>query len=76
MQHYITISFSFQGGDPLPGGKSKPRTSAYPNGVGSQAPAWVAFDRQVSIVVFLVGAWSNRTKTDDMQFLFITTSRV
>lgn len=35
------------GGDPMPGGKSKPRHSAYPKGSGKQAPAWVAFDRQV-----------------------------
>lgn len=31
----------------MPGGKSKPRHSAYPKGSGKQAPAWVAFDRQV-----------------------------
>lgn len=36
------------GGDPLPGQKLKARHSAYPKGVGAEAPAWVAFDRQVS----------------------------
>ncbi|XP_044180673.1 EF-hand domain-containing family member C2-like [Acropora millepora] len=35
------------GGDPLPGQKLKPRHSAYPKGIGPEAPAWVAFDRQV-----------------------------
>ncbi|XP_001624761.2 EF-hand domain-containing family member C2 [Nematostella vectensis] len=35
------------GGDPLPGQKLKPRHSHYPKGVGAEAPAWVAFDRQV-----------------------------
>ena len=35
------------GGDPLPGQKLKPRHSGYPKGIGGEAPAWVAFDRQV-----------------------------
>ena len=38
----------YSGGDPLPGQKLKPRHSAYPKGIGPEAPAWVAFDRQVS----------------------------
>lgn len=36
------------GGDPLPGQKLKPRHSTYPKGIGPEAPAWVAFDRQAS----------------------------
>jgi len=35
------------GGETMPGGKSKSRHSSYPKGDGPQAPAWVAFDRQV-----------------------------
>lgn len=35
------------GGQPLPGGKPKPKASVYPKGIGSNKPAWVAFDRQV-----------------------------
>lgn len=35
------------GGDPLPGQKLRPRHSGYPKGIGGEAPAWVAFDRQV-----------------------------
>lgn len=35
------------GGDYMPGSKSKPQNSSYPKGSGPQAPAWVAFDRQV-----------------------------
>ena len=31
----------------MPGSKAKPRNSSYPKGSGKQAPAWVAFDRQV-----------------------------
>lgn len=31
----------------MPGGKPKSRHSSYPKGDGPQAPAWVAFDRQV-----------------------------
>lgn len=31
----------------MPGSKSKPQNSSYPKGSGPQAPAWVAFDRQV-----------------------------
>ena len=41
------------GGDPLPGQKLKPRHSAYPKGIGAEAPAWVAFDRQVSCDYYL-----------------------
>ena len=35
------------GGDIMPGGKPKAKHSNYPKGDGQQAPAWVAFDRQV-----------------------------
>ncbi|NWH79912.1 EFHC2 protein, partial [Piaya cayana] len=35
------------GGEPLPGQKLKPKYSAFPEGIGSDAPAWVAFDKQV-----------------------------
>lgn len=35
------------GGEPLPGQKLKPRHSVYPKGIGGEAPAWVAFDREV-----------------------------
>ncbi|NXX85998.1 EFHC2 protein, partial [Urocolius indicus] len=35
------------GGEPLPGQKLKPQYSVFPAGVGSDAPAWVAFDKQV-----------------------------
>ncbi|KAK3754025.1 hypothetical protein QZH41_020312, partial [Actinostola sp. cb2023] len=35
------------GGDPLPGQKLSPKHSFFPKGVGPEAPAWVAFDRQV-----------------------------
>ena len=35
------------GGEPLPGQKVKPKHSLFPKGEGSNAPAWVAFDRQV-----------------------------
>lgn len=38
------------GGDPLPGRKLKPRHSGYPKGIGGEAPAWVAFDRQVNTI--------------------------
>eukprot|EP00794_Sanderia_malayensis_P011387 gene11387-12573_t len=44
---YVGEHKSGIGGEALPGGKKKPKTSVYPNGIGSQAPAWVAFDRQV-----------------------------
>ena len=37
------------GGQPLPGGKPKPKASVYPKGIGSNKPTWVAFDRQVSL---------------------------
>ena len=40
-------NFNFPGGDHMPGSKSKPQNSSYPKGSGPQAPAWVAFDRQV-----------------------------
>jgi hypothetical protein len=40
----ITI---FTGGETLPGQKLQPGHSVYPKGVGPEAPAWVAFDRQV-----------------------------
>ncbi|MEE6469577.1 hypothetical protein FKM82_008680 [Ascaphus truei] len=35
------------GGEPLPGQKLKPKFSVFPRGVGSDAPSWVAFDKQV-----------------------------
>ncbi|KAF1646473.1 EF-hand domain-containing family member C2, partial [Aptenodytes patagonicus] len=35
------------GGEPLPGQKLKPKYSVFPEGIGSDAPAWVAFDKQV-----------------------------
>ena len=35
------------GGDVLPGQKLKPKNSAIPRGQGNDAPAWVAFDKQV-----------------------------
>ncbi|NXU71786.1 EFHC2 protein, partial [Oreotrochilus melanogaster] len=35
------------GGEPLPGQKLKPKYSMFPEGMGSDAPAWVAFDKQV-----------------------------
>lgn len=41
------------GGDLLPGQKVKPRHSIFPQGEGSNAPAWVAFDRQVCLVYFV-----------------------
>ena len=34
----------------MPGQKLKPRHSAYPKGIGGEAPAWVAFDRQVKLI--------------------------
>ncbi len=37
----------FTGGETLPGQKLPPGHSVYPKGVGPEAPAWVAFDRQV-----------------------------
>lgn len=36
------------GGEPLPGQKLKPKYSVYAKGTGSDAPAWVAFDKQAS----------------------------
>ncbi|NXL33731.1 EFHC2 protein, partial [Glaucidium brasilianum] len=35
------------GGEPLPGQKLKSTYSVFPEGVGSNAPVWVAFDKQV-----------------------------
>ncbi|KFU84097.1 EF-hand domain-containing family member C2, partial [Chaetura pelagica] len=35
------------GGEPLPGQKLKPKYSVFPEGMGNDAPAWVAFDKQV-----------------------------
>ncbi|XP_030332238.1 EF-hand domain-containing family member C2 isoform X2 [Strigops habroptila] len=35
------------GGKPLPGQKLTPKYSVFPEGMGSDAPAWVAFDKQV-----------------------------
>ncbi|XP_042644745.1 EF-hand domain-containing family member C2 isoform X1 [Tyto alba] len=35
------------GGEPLPGQKLKPTYSVFPEGMGSGAPAWVAFDKQI-----------------------------
>lgn len=35
------------GGEKLPGQKLPAAHSVYPKGVGPEAPAWVAFDRQV-----------------------------
>ncbi|XP_030315196.1 EF-hand domain-containing family member C2 [Calypte anna] len=35
------------GGEPLPGQKLKPKYSMFPEGMGTDAPAWVAFDKQV-----------------------------
>ncbi|XP_063300338.1 EF-hand domain-containing family member C2 [Pelobates fuscus] len=35
------------GGEPLLGQKPKPKFSVFPKGVGSNAPSWVAFDKQV-----------------------------
>ncbi|XP_075583157.1 EF-hand domain-containing family member C2 [Pelecanus crispus] len=35
------------GGELLPGQKLKPKYSVFPEGMGSDAPAWVAFDKQV-----------------------------
>lgn len=36
------------GGEPLLGQKLKPKYSVFPRGVGSDAPSWVAFDKQVT----------------------------
>jgi len=44
---HVGESKSGIGGDLMPGGKPKPKHSCYPKGDGPQAPAWVAFDRQV-----------------------------
>ncbi|XP_012498259.1 PREDICTED: EF-hand domain-containing family member C2 [Propithecus coquereli] len=35
------------GGQPLPGQKMKPKYSRFPTGDGTDAPSWVAFDKQV-----------------------------
>ena len=42
------------GGEPLLGQKIKPKHSLFPKGEGSNAPAWVAFDRQVKRLVFFL----------------------
>lgn len=44
---YVGEEKSGIGGEPLPGQKLRPKHSVYPKGVGPEAPAWVAFDRQV-----------------------------
>lgn len=41
------------GGEPLPGQKLTPKYSVFPEGMGSDAPAWVAFDKQVHTNLFL-----------------------
>lgn len=35
------------GGEALPGQEIPAKHSVYPRGIGPEAPAWVAFDRQV-----------------------------
>ncbi|XP_029786818.1 EF-hand domain-containing family member C2 [Suricata suricatta] len=35
------------GGEPLFGQKTKPKYSAFPKGIGTPQPSWVAFDKQV-----------------------------
>lgn len=40
------------GGEPLLGQKLKPKYSVFPRGVGSDAPSWVAFDKQVTDLFF------------------------
>ena len=42
-------NFAVTGGEVLPGQKLKAKQSVYPKGVGPEAPAWVAFDRQVRV---------------------------
>lgn len=42
------------GGELLPGQKLKPKFSVFPRGVGSDAPSWVAFDKQVCQTVFII----------------------
>lgn len=39
------------GGEPRLGQKAKPANSRIPKGEGPNLPAWVAFDRQVSIII-------------------------
>lgn len=41
------------GGEPLPGQKLKPKYSVFPEGMGSGAPAWVTFDKQVCRNLYL-----------------------
>ncbi len=53
-RNYQQIILVSAGGDQLPGGKKKPKTSVYPNGVGPQGPAWVAYDRQVCASIYTV----------------------
>ena len=50
LAYIIMSSLLCVGGDPLPGQKLKPRHSGYPKGIGGEAPAWVAFDRQVNTI--------------------------
>lgn len=50
----IIVFISALGGQPLPGGKPKPKASVYPKGIGSNKPAWVAFDRQVSLLMLVL----------------------
>ena len=54
LKFQIFFAVCYSGGDPLPGQKLKPRHSAYPKGIGPEAPAWVAFDRQVSFFSFKI----------------------
>jgi hypothetical protein len=39
------------GGDLLYGQKIKPKHSVFPKGDGTDAPSWVAFDKQVSHMI-------------------------
>ncbi|NXU48754.1 EFHC2 protein, partial [Turnix velox] len=51
------------GGEPLPGQKLKPEYSVFPKGMGSDAPAWVAFDKQVlSFDAYVVEETSDKTQ--------------
>ena len=38
------------GGDRLPFQKDPPKNSAIPRGAGTDQPAWVAFDKQVTVI--------------------------
>ena len=44
------------GGELLLGQKTKPKYSAFPKGMGSDAPSWVAFDKQVSCMLLGINA--------------------